>query len=190
MLTITFSPFPFIKTNRLLLRDVQLSDTSAILHLQSDPVTLTFLDKKALKSTTESELLIRKIIDDLLLCNGITWALTLKEDPKKLIGTISFWRIVKEHYRAEIGYMLMSEYFRKGYMKEAIAPVVQYGFRDMNLHSIEANIHPGNTASSSLLTSQGFKKEGYHRENFFFEGKFKDTAVFSLLEKDIIQPGK
>lgn len=184
MLEVSFKPFPLMVTQRLLLRNMQPGDTNLLLEMRSNKKTLAYLDKKPLQSAAEAELLINKMLSDLEVGDGITWALALKEFPGQLIGTIGLWRLIKEHYRAEIGYMLLPQYFRQGYMKEAIVPVLDYGFKKMNLHSVEAHIHPGNQGSKALLLSQGFKQEAYFKENFYFDGKFKDTAVYSLLANE------
>jgi ribosomal-protein-alanine N-acetyltransferase len=59
-------------------------------------------------------------------------------------------------------------------MKEAINAVVDYGFTVLNLHSIEALLDPKNIASSSVLESTGFVKEGHIKESLYFNGDFKD----------------
>ncbi|MFM7401569.1 MAG: GNAT family N-acetyltransferase, partial [Bacteroidota bacterium] len=51
-------------------------------------------------------------------------------------------------------------------------------------HSVEANVNPGNKRSILLLERCGFVREAYFRENYYFEGKFLDTAVYSLLSAD------
>ena len=110
------------------------------------------------------------------------WAITLKENPLKLIGTICYWRIQSENYRAELGYMLQQRYWRKGIMKEAILKVIEYGFETLQFHSIEARIHAGNKASAAVLESTGFVQEGYLKEEFFFREKFSDTIIYSRLQ--------
>lgn len=181
MLAISFTPFPILSTERLLLRQMEDTDAGQLLKLRSDPITMQFLDKPPMESLAEALLLIKKINSDLSSDEGITWGIALQENPGLLIGTIGFWRIVKEHYRAEIGYMLLPEYFNKGYMKEALKSAIDFGFNKLKLHSIEANINPGNTASAALLKSTGFIQEAYYRENFYFGGVFKDSAVYSLV---------
>jgi ribosomal-protein-alanine N-acetyltransferase len=60
-------------------------------------------------------------------------------------------------------------------------PVLDYGFNIMNLHSVEANVNPDNLASIKLLANNGFKREAYFKENYFYNGKFLDTMIYSLL---------
>ena len=182
MLNISFSPFPVLTTERLLLRSITLADAKQVFSLRSDAESMQFLDKEPLQTIVEAELLIKKIMDDVTTNDGITWAIALKEKPAVMMGSIGFWKLVKEHHRAEIGYMLLPEYFKKGYMKEAIKEVITYGFDNMKLHSIEANINPANEASETLLKSAGFIKEAYFRENFYFRGAFKDSAIYSLID--------
>jgi len=55
----------------------------------------------------------------------------------------------------------------------------------MKLHSIEANVNPLNEKSKKVLERVGFKKEAYFRENYLFDGKFLDSVIYSLLEKDL-----
>jgi ribosomal-protein-alanine N-acetyltransferase len=59
--------------------------------------------------------------------------------------------IKPEHYRAEIGYMLLPEYHGKGIVSEAVKEVVKYGFEVMKLHSIEAVLDPENYGSAKGL---------------------------------------
>jgi [ribosomal protein S5]-alanine N-acetyltransferase len=87
----------------------------------------------------------------------------------------------KEHYRAEIGYALHPEHQGIGLMQEALNAVLDYGFTVMNLHSVEANVNPNNAASINLLQRNGFMREGMFRENYFYNGKFLDSAIYSLL---------
>ena len=54
----------------------------------------------------------------------------------------------------------------------------------MNLHSIEAIIDPENIASEKVLQKNGFVKEAHLRENELWEGKFRDTVIYSLLKSN------
>jgi len=126
--------------------------------------------------------LIAKIEDSLLLNEGITWGISLKED-SKLIGTIGFWRMDKANYRAEIGYMLMPEMQGKGLMHEAISTSIRYGFEEMKLHSIEANVNPANLLSKKILEKNGFVQEAYFKENYYYNGRFLDSSIYSLVNK-------
>ena len=103
-------------------------------------------------------------------------------DPK-LLGIIGYYRIQPENYRAEIGYMLSPDHHGKGIIPEAVNRLIKYGFEDLKLHSIEAVIDPENYASEKVLQKCGFVKEAHLKESEFWEGKFLDKVIYSLLEK-------
>ena len=182
MLRPNFSPFPEIKTGRLLLRRMTERDAKELLYLRSSEEVMKYIDRERTKSISDAKLFIDKIDASINTNNGIIWGIALKEKPRTLIGNIGYWRLVKEHYRAELGYMLHPAFWKKGIMKEALFRVIDFGFGEMNLHSIEANINPGNTASAMLLKSAGFVKEAYFKEDYFFNGAFHDTIIYSRLK--------
>jgi ribosomal-protein-alanine N-acetyltransferase len=182
MLNPDFSPFPEIKTKRLLLRRMTIDDAAEILNLRSSEEVMQYIDRERAVTIKDAEIFLGRINASVDSNNGILWGITLKEDPEKLIGNIGFWRLIKEHYRAEVGYMLNPAFWKKGIMKEALQEVINFGFNSMNLHSIEANINPGNAASAALLESTGFIKEAYFKEDFFFNGAFHDTIIYSRLK--------
>jgi ribosomal-protein-alanine N-acetyltransferase len=141
---------------------------------------MEFLDRPLAKSMEEAVVFIQKISDGVLRNESITWAITQKGDDT-LIGTIGYWTVTKEHYRAEIGYLLSPVFQGQGIMHEALMQVIDYGFNQMKIHSIEANVNPANAPSIKLLEKNGFIREAYHRENYYFNGKFLDSAIYSLL---------
>jgi ribosomal-protein-alanine N-acetyltransferase len=182
MLQLNFDPFPELISERLLLRRVTMADAPKIFFFRSDPTILKFLSKEPAANMKEAEDFITLINNNIDKNEAIMWAITLKEDPSVAIGTICFWRIQNEHYRAELGYVLDPKYWGKGYMKEAILLILDYGFSRMGLHSAEGRINPDNKASASVLEAAGFIREAYFKEDFFHKGKFEDTAVYSRLK--------
>lgn len=182
MLFRNFNPFPNLETERLLLRRVVYEDVDEIFALRSDREVMKYIPRP-LVNNAEEALVHIAIIDEKIDTNeGINWAITLKGDCK-LIGVIGHYRIKPEHFRAEIGYMLLPEYHGKGIISEAIKEVVNYGFEVMKLHSIEAIIDPENFASEKVLQKNGFVKEAHLKENEYYEGRFLDTVIYSILNK-------
>src|SRR6266498_132233 len=102
MLKIDLNPFPVLKTKRLILREVNRNDAEEIFFLRSDQEVLTYLDRDPASSIADAIQWIEMINDATQKNEVVTWAMNLKDQPK-LIGTITFWNIRKEHYRAEIG---------------------------------------------------------------------------------------
>jgi ribosomal-protein-alanine N-acetyltransferase len=180
MLSVNFNPFPILSTQRLILREVKEGDVEEIFFLRSDKRILQHLDREPAKTLDEVLAFIKKINEQQRNNDCILWGISLKEE-NKLIGTLGFWNMKKEHYRAEIGYVLHPDHQRKGIMNEALAKVLEYGFVIMKLHSVEANVNPDNAASINLLLKNKFIREGNFKENYFFNGNFFDSAIYSLI---------
>lgn len=181
MLSPIFMPFPQLQTTRLLLRQMSLSDAPRLQQLRSNEEVMRYINRPLTKTLEEAEGWIRIVTEALENNNGITWCICLNDAPSVHMGSIGLWRLEKENYRAEIGYMLEPALQGKGIMYEAIKEVLDYGFKVLKLHSVEAHIDPRNTASAALLKKAGFMQEGYFRENCFYNGEFSDTAVYSIL---------
>lgn len=188
-LRLQFTPFPVLETERLLLRRLTEDDVDMVYELRSDPETMRFIPRPIVKDRTEALHHIAMISEKIEDNTGINWAIAFREKPEEAIGVLGHYRIVPEHFRAEIGYMILRKHWGKGIVAEAIAPLLDYGFDVMGLHSIEAVIDPANVASAKVLEKNGFVKEAHFIENEYFDGKFIDSAVYSLLKKNhVAQP--
>jgi len=103
----------------------------------------------------------------------------------EVLGRIGFHTWYVHHNRAEIGYgMLQEEYKGKGYMTEALKPVLEYGFDVLHLNRVEAFIGSQNTPSIKLVERFGFVKEGLLREHYCKNNVYEDSACYSLLKSE------
>ncbi len=180
MLTLNFSPFPKIVTERLTLRVIDMGDVEALFSLRSDERVMRYIGRPKAKEKSDSIELIERNIQDLKENTSISWAISLKDD-HTLIGTIGYYRIKLEHHRGEVGYALHPDHWGKGIMCEALNAVTEVGFQQFGFHSIEGVTDPLNHASNRLLQRCGFIREGILKENYFWNGKFLDSAVYSKL---------
>ena len=106
----------------------------------------------------------------------------INKETDAIIGWCGYHTWYTDHDRAEIGYGLVSDEFkRKGLMKEALSPIIDYGFKEMNLHRIEAFASPKNTPSIKLLNFNNFQEEGLLKEHYLKDGVYEDSAVYALL---------
>jgi len=102
-----------------------------------------------------------------------------------VIGKAGFHSWHLPHARAEIGYSLFIENVKQqGYMTEALAAILAYGFDELKLNRIEAFASPRNEPSMRLLQRFGFTREGLLREHYFKNGRMEDSACFGLLRSE------
>lgn len=154
-----FSPFPVLKTERLILRQLVSTDANEIFALRSNDSVNKYLDRKPSGSIDEAKAFIRMINENIQRNDCIYWAITMHSS-EQLIGTICLFQFSDDDLKAEIGYELLPDYHGKGIMQEAISEVADFGMQHIGLHAIEAYTHCENAASTRVLEKAGFKKTG------------------------------
>lgn len=181
MLQLHFKSFPTIETERLILRAHTLGDAKALFALRTNEEVMRYIDRENPKDIQETEAKISLVHEGFNNGTSIAWVIAAKENPNEMIGEIGYYRTDLSNYRAEVGYMLHSSFWRKGLISEALSKVLTFGFQEMKLHSVSANINPANDASRQILLKHGFKKEAYFKEDYYFQGKFLDSEIYGLL---------
>jgi [ribosomal protein S5]-alanine N-acetyltransferase len=179
-LNLDFSPFPVLETDRLVLRRYTEQDAAEIFYFRSDPEMLKYVQRDPFSNLDQAREMIGNILKMELEQTSINWAVCLSGN-NKMIGNIVLFKIDKDSHRAEFGYMLHSDFHNKGIMKEAGRAVLNYAFKNMKLHSIEARIDPENIASQKLSEALGFVLEGHLKESWQYNGRYFDTLIYSRL---------
>ena len=100
-----------------------------------------------------------------------------------MIGTIGL-HLNKEHQKAELGYWLGKNFWRKGYLTEALKAVLEFGFKELNLNKIYATHFLFNPNSGEVMLKAGMKFEGLQKQEYLQHGEFLDVNRYSLLKQD------
>jgi ribosomal-protein-alanine N-acetyltransferase len=171
-----------LETERLLLRPMRREDTPFVVRHFMDPVVYRYLlDDEPITSEADAA----AIVDFYVNVPSETrcrWVLTRKADGAPL-GTCGYHGWSRQHRKAEIGYDLSPQWHGQGYMREAVAELLRYGFAAMRLHRIEAQVAVGNVRSAHLLLRLGFAREGLLRDSSFSSGRFHDHELYALLSE-------
>jgi ribosomal-protein-alanine N-acetyltransferase len=102
-----------------------------------------------------------------------------------LLGSIELSQIARGRFQsAYLGYEIGAPFARHGYMAEALGLVLQYAFRQLRLHRLEANIQPKNEASVRLVQRLGFHLEGYSPRYLKLGGRWRDHQRWAILADD------
>jgi ribosomal-protein-alanine N-acetyltransferase len=181
-----FQPFPELASERMRLCRFGRQHFEGMFELRKSEDVMRYVERPRPESIADIEKMWESNNAMIDSEEGVMWVIESKEE-NKMMGTIGFWRMKKEHHRAEIGYMLLPQYWRKGYMSEALEVVLKFAFDAMQVHSIEADINPENEASAAILEKHGFVREAFFRENYFWKGVYLNSAIYSLLEQDYKQ---
>jgi len=113
---------------------------------------------------------------------SLFYFLLIDKESDNVIGECGFHTWNKPHRRAELFYSLRNDEFkRKGFMTEALMKIIDFGFKELDLHRIEALVANWNIASIKLLENYSFMKEGTMREDYVVDGRNEDSECYSLL---------
>ena len=175
--------FPQLRGRRVRLRGPHADDANAVFALFSDPEVMRYWSRPPMQERGEAEGLIAEIGESFAQRTLLNWVVTERDDDT-VIGTCTLFRFDPRHRRAEIGYALRSDHWGRGLAGEAVALALDWGFRTLGLHRVEADIDPRNAGSRKLLQRLGFASEGLLRERYFIGEEVSDTELFGLLAAD------
>ncbi|MFN1835655.1 GNAT family N-acetyltransferase [Balneola sp. MJW-20] len=174
---------PRISTDHLSLRIINSSDTDQIYHIFSDADVCRYWSAEVMTDKKEAEQFIETVHRGMEDGSLLEWGITLR-GKSELIGTGAYSAWNKKHRTAEIGFALRRDVWGKGYMKEFLGPFLNWGFEELDLHRIQADVDPRNLASLSLLEYYGFRKEGMLRECYRLNNEIQDAVILGLLRPD------
>lgn len=174
-----FQPFQTLKTERLELRKITVSDCDEVFFLRSNKTVTKYIERSE-NSQTKNKADALKFIQEIITGGfknnkSITWKITLKTNPK-MIGSICLWNFSENYKIAEVGYDLNPIFQNKGIMTEALQCIIDYGFKKLKLDKIEAFTHIKNENSRKLLERNCFKlvdsrKDDNNISNIIYEIK-------------------
>lgn len=178
-----FRDFKSIQTLRLNIRPITIDDLNDCFAITSD---LRLLEKSVAvvphKTLQECAAYVEQVIENYKQ-NIPDWWIIAEKETNRMIGFCGFVEYAARFERAELGYMIAFESWNKGYATEACAAVIDYGFKHMKLHRIEATVDPENSASIRVLEKLNFMREGLMKERVICNGKYRDRYMYGLVKK-------
>lgn len=178
-----FKKIPTLKTDRLILRRMKVSDASDMYeyaHLEKVTEYLLWSPHVSVQQTSDYLHFIQKSYRD---GDFYDWAVTLR-DTGKMIGTCGFTRLDFNHNLAEIGYVLNPDFWGHGIAAEAVKRVMEFAFMELNVHRVEAKYMVGNDASRRVMEKCGMTFEGVYRSSMFIKGMYRDIGVCSIISDE------
>jgi ribosomal-protein-alanine N-acetyltransferase len=111
--------------------------------------------------------------------------LVIRNEDDAIVGVINFSEIIRGAFHSGyVGYYAFAPFAGDGYMAEGFALALDFAFRKMKLHRIEANVQPANIRSLALVERLGFMREGYSRRYVKIAGRWRDHVRFAMLAED------
>ena len=179
---------PDLNTPRLKLRKLTMRDAPDIYRYSRDPEVARHVLWDAHRSIGDSRAYLRYMLRRYRSHEPASWGIEHRESGR-VIGTIGFMWVQEDNAAAEVGYSLAREFWGHGYMTEALAAVIQYGFDDMELNRIEAQHETTNPASGAVMRKCHMQHEGTLRGRLFNKGRYVDVELYAILRRDFNRMG-
>ena len=112
------------------------------------------------------------------------WFAVCSLDNKIFYGAGGLNDLIKEHKKAEIGFWLLTDFWGKGIMTEAMPLICNYGFDELELHRIEGFVESGNTNCKKAMAKLDFQHEGTMKDCEIKNGKFISLDIYSKIKTE------
>lgn len=172
-----------LSTPRLLLRPLRADDAPALFAIFSDARIMQYWSTPLWTEVATADETIARRARGMAAGESLSFAIVRSED-QQLLGTCDLFHLDAQCRRAEVGYGLAYQAWGQGYMHEALLALLAYGFDELDLNRVEADIDPGNSASAKSLLRLGFQQEGLLRERWIVGGEKSDSAMYGLLASE------
>ena len=180
MKNLNFNPFPMLKTERLVLRQLEDKDAPLFFDYQSNKQNFLHVDMPVYTDILQAYSYIKEKNEDIQRNKWILWAIA-DINTDRILGTISIWNFNQEKDKAEFGYGLFPGNTGKGIMTEALLRAIDFGFKDLCLKTLEAYTNIMNLKSIKLLKRTHFKYVSKIQEGT------GTLAIFKIEKKKILE---
>lgn len=118
-----------------------------------------------------------------IMVDGMTYVIC---DGEKSIGTCAFMNLDQRNRHAELAIVIGDKnYWGKGYGKDIMAQLIEWGFEGLNLHRLYLHVFDFNKRAIALYEKMGFVQEGRMREMLYRNGKYHDVLCYGLLKSEL-----
>ena len=171
-----------IQSNRLLIRQFVESDIDNVFKGLSHPDIIKHygVSFDSLESTKEQ---MKWFADHEKEGTGM-WFAVCSLDNKNFYGAGGLNDLSKEHKKAEIGFWLLTDFWGKGIMTEAMPLICDYGFDKLGLHRIEGFVESDNTNCKNAMAKLDFQHEGTMKDCEIKNGKFISLDIYAKIKTE------
>ena len=109
-----------------------------------------------------------------------------RNEDNELLGCCGFVYINWVHRHADLSLLIgwNDTYIdKKGYAEESCQLLLEYGFNELSLNKIWMDIYEFDNKKKTLYEKLGFSQDGLLRQNYWFDGKWWDSRILSILHQ-------
>ena len=152
-----FLVFPELSTPRVDLRQVGSEDLDLVFAFNADSQALRHVVRDLYTTRAQAEEKVESFREGYRRREGLWWTF-IRRATGRAMGYGGLFELDHAAGTAEIGYGLLPEFWGRGFMTEIGAELMRFGWEELQLTGMRAQIVPGNTASEKLLLRHGFER--------------------------------
>lgn len=172
----------YINTKRCKLRKFKIEDAQSFYNnVGSDEEVTKYVVWNKHSDINVTKRAILKWIENYQNDYVYYWAIELKES-NEIIGSISCVNVDLKNKTCELGYVISSKFWNKGYATEIVDSVIKYLTIDEGYYTVYAQHLSLNPASGRVLEKCGMKYEGRLKNRMIDKntGKYDDLLSYSI----------
>ncbi len=172
-----------LSTERLLLSKPVLADAPRIIQLANDPLIAAYTLSVPYPYTEAAAITWLAAINE-GWSSGNAYSFAIREAGEgRMVGAVGLHRSPQYGY-GELGYWMGAAYRARGYVKEAVAAVIDFGFEKTSLLRIQAIHWQENPASGSILRANGLQREATLEQYLIKNGAAWDVIQYRILRSE------
>lgn len=172
-----------LETDRLILRKINVSDAKVLYEsIYSDFDWYKYYYSLPFENFEEYLLLVEKYDEWYQNGNHYRWGI-VKKDTNEIIGLVQLHTKDTLNNNCKIGYIISKYEQKKGYAREAVAAILNFGFNNLGYYRIEADIVVQNVNSIKLAENLGMQYEGLRKGSYKLNEQYLDQKVYVLFKE-------
>jgi RimJ/RimL family protein N-acetyltransferase len=126
-----------------------------------------------------------KFLEQICADNSREWFMVVIKQDNQVIGEAGLLRMDRAWRATDVSVIIgEKEEWGKGYGTETILLLLDYAFRHLNFHRVAIGVVGFNERALRFWEKVGFRKEGVHRDEYYYDGKYYDFVMMSILEDE------
>ena len=177
---------PTLTRGLVTLRKPEIKDTQAVFDGCQDPLIPRFTAISANYSMAHALDYVQRVDASLRTQRELPLVIEYGNgDDRQFAGTISFHSISVKNSVGEIGYWMSESMRGKSIATTAVRMLTDYGFATIGFKRVEAMVDIENIASTKLLASAGYQREGLLRKKISRDdGRQVDMYLFAAIPEE------
>ena len=166
---------------RVCLRPLARQDLVYLRKWLGDAEIRGLIGEVASMSEADAEKFLEKVRAD----TERAWFMVVVKENNKVIGEAGLLRMDSAWRTTDISVIVWErEEWDKGYGTEAVLLLLDHAFRHLSFHRVAIGVVGFNERALRFWTKIGFKKEGVQRDGYFYDGKYHDFVLMSILDDE------